>query len=155
MALAGGMVLLAIVVLTGVSVLGRWLFAAPVVGDVELVQAGCAIAIALFLPYCQLHGAHLSIDFFTARAAVGTRRRLELVAHLASAAVLLLLAWRALAALFDAKAAQETTMLLALPLWWPLVALVAGLFVAGVCAVAMVLTDVADAASTKHASTAG
>jgi TRAP-type C4-dicarboxylate transport system permease small subunit len=137
MALAGGAVLLAIVALTCASVIGRWLAATPIVGDVELVQAGCAIAIALFLPYCQLHGAHLTVDFFTVRATAGTRLGLDRLAHLASAAIFFLLAWRAAIALMDARAAGETTMLLALPLWWPLVALIVGLGGAGLVACVM------------------
>ncbi len=128
--------LLAIVVLTGASVIGRWLMAAPILGDVELVQAGCAVAIALFLPYCQLHGGHLTVDFFTARATAGTQRGLDVLSHLASAAVFFVLAWRAAVALFDAQAAGETTMLLALPLWWPMLALVVGLAMAGAVACA-------------------
>ncbi len=57
------------------SVVGRWLFDAPVLGDVEMVQMACALAIAACLPYAQMKNAHVIVDFFTANASVGVRRR--------------------------------------------------------------------------------
>src|SRR6185436_13310533 len=55
-AMAGGLILLAMAGMTLASVIGRAFFARPVPGDVELVQIGTAVCIALFLPYTQLRG---------------------------------------------------------------------------------------------------
>jgi TRAP-type C4-dicarboxylate transport system permease small subunit len=73
-ALVGGAVLVLVAAVTVVSVGGRWLLSTPVLGDVELVQLGTAAALALFLPYCQLHGSHLIVDIFTARTATSAQR---------------------------------------------------------------------------------
>jgi hypothetical protein len=49
----GGVVLVAIASVTVVSVIGRAFFSHPILGDVELVQLGCAVVVASFLPYTQ------------------------------------------------------------------------------------------------------
>ena len=36
-------------------------------GSYEILEAGIAFAIFCFLPICQFHGAHASVDLFTAR----------------------------------------------------------------------------------------
>lgn len=115
-ALASGAVLMLVAAVTLVSVLGRWLFAAPLPGDVELVQLGTALAIALALPYCQLHASHLIVDLFTARAPAALRGGLDTLAHCAAAAVLGLLAWRAGAGVADLQRAGEVSMVLGVPL---------------------------------------
>ena len=47
--------------------------ARPIQGDVELTQFGIAVCISLCLPWCQLHGANIIVDFFTQRAARARR----------------------------------------------------------------------------------
>lgn len=116
-ALAGGLVLLLVTALTTASVVGRWLFAAPVLGDVELVQLGTASALALFLPYCQLHGSHLIVDIFTAHAPPALHRGLNRMVRVLAALTLAVLALRAAVGLADLYAAGETTMVLGWPLW--------------------------------------
>jgi TRAP-type C4-dicarboxylate transport system permease small subunit len=115
-ALASGVVLAAVALATVASILGRWLFNAPLPGDVELVQLGTALAIALALPYCQLHASHLIVDLFTARAPAAWRRSLDAAAHGAAALALALLAWRAAAGVVDLARAGEVSMVLGVPL---------------------------------------
>ncbi len=119
LALLGAVVLVAVAALTVASIAGRWLADAPIAGDVELVQLGTAAAIALFLPYCQLHGSHLVVDLFTARADACFNRRLDRMANVASAVVLALLAARAATGVADLSRAHETSMVLGIPLWLP------------------------------------
>src|SRR5512134_1767559 len=115
LALAGGALLLGVAVLTVVSVFGRWLASQPVTGDIELVQVATATSIALFLPYCQVHGSHLIVDFFTARTSGPVQRRLDAVGSLLAGALFFLLAWRAGIAVAEMRAAAETTMVLGVP----------------------------------------
>lgn len=131
LALAGGALLVGLALLTVVSITGRWLASRPVTGDVELVQLGVAAAIALFLPYCQLHRGHLIVDFFTARSRGPIQRRLDAIGSAVAGTLFLLLAWRAGAAVLDMRAAGETTMVLGVPLWLPYAAMVPGLALAG------------------------
>lgn len=133
-ALAGGALLLLVAVVTIASVVGRWLLSAPVPGDVELVQLGVAAALALFLPYCQLHGSHLIVDIFTARTGTTAQRQLDRVAQLLAAAVLGVLALRAGAGVADLQAAGETSMVLGMPLWLAYAAMVPSLALAALIA---------------------
>ena len=134
LALLGAVVLIAVAVVTVVSVLGRWIADQPVAGDVELVQLGTAAALALFLPYCQLHGSHLVVDVFTARAGARFNRRLDRIAHIAAAIVLALLAWRAAAGVTDLARVHETSMVLGVPLWLAYAAMVPSLALAAAVA---------------------
>jgi TRAP-type C4-dicarboxylate transport system permease small subunit len=136
LALIGGALLLGVALLTVVSVTGRWSVGQPVTGDIELVQLATAASIALFLPYCQLHGSHLIIDFFTARSSGPVQRRLDAVGSLLAGLLFFLMAWRAGVAVADMRRAAETTMVLGIPLWIPYAAMVPGLALAGVLGVA-------------------
>ncbi|MCX7894326.1 MAG: TRAP transporter small permease, partial [Burkholderiales bacterium] len=130
-ALAGGAILAAIAALATVSIAGRWLFARPLYGDVEVVQIGCTIAVASFLPWCQYRGGHIIVDFFTARAAPATRLRLDAVGALLLAAVFLLLAWRVAVGVADMRQNGETSMILGFPTWITYLWLVPALALSG------------------------
>jgi len=118
LALLGGVLLLVVCLLIGASVLGRWLWAMPVAGDVELTQMLGASAIACALPWAQLAGGHIVVDAFTQRADVAVKRRLDALAALLLALLSALLCWRSLAGVLASKASGESSMILALPLWW-------------------------------------
>ncbi|MHC0052919.1 TRAP transporter small permease [Actibacterium sp. D379-3] len=65
LALCGGLVLIAVALVTAASITGRALTGiglGPVTGDYELVEAGCAIAVFAFLPWCQLQRGHVAVD---------------------------------------------------------------------------------------------
>ncbi len=64
-AVAGSAVALLTGAMTVVSVAGRAALGEPIQGDVELTQFGIALAISLGLPWCQLRGANIIVDFFT------------------------------------------------------------------------------------------
>src|SRR3569832_1250659 len=64
-ALLGGLLFLALLAMSIVSIVGRKLFSAPVVGDIELMQMGTAVASAALLGYCEMTGKHLRVDFYT------------------------------------------------------------------------------------------
>lgn len=64
LAYAGGVVLAAMAILTVVSVLGRHFGLGPILGDFELIEAGCAIAIFAFMPLAQMKRAHVTVDIF-------------------------------------------------------------------------------------------
>ena len=64
-ALAGSAIALGTGVLVVTSVTLRALITRPIPGDVELTQFGVALAISLALPWCQLHGSNIIVDFFT------------------------------------------------------------------------------------------
>jgi TRAP-type C4-dicarboxylate transport system permease small subunit len=132
LAIAGGAMLVALALLTTVSTVGRWLFSQPVVGDVELVQMGCAMMIALSLPYCQLRGAHITVDFFTSRASRRARRLLDAVGALALGAICVVLGWRAGVGVIEMRQVGETTMVLGFPFWMTYLGMVPGMTLSGI-----------------------
>lgn len=118
LAVAGGFVLVALILMTCVSIAGRALFSAPIPGDFELVEIGCAVAVFAFLPYCQMTRGNVVVDFFTARAPPRARAAMELAGNLAFTAIAALLTWRTALGGLDLHRYAETTMVLGVPLWW-------------------------------------
>lgn len=157
LAMVGGLILTAAALMTGVSIFGRWLADAPLLGDVELMQAACVAAIACFLPYCQLSGAHVRVEFFTQRLTPKARDGLDRAAQFAVAGTMLLLAGRAALGVADMRSAGETSMLLGLPTWLTYLALVPGLLLSGLIALRLAfgrpvsLVHSSDAGSTGNA----
>jgi len=140
-ALLGGFVLTALIVLTGLSVLGRSINSmlhsdtmqsiapdlaesllatgvGPINGDFELIEAGMAFAVLAFLPLCQLNGAHASVDIFTARLPAGVQRFQMLVIDIVFAAVLAVIAWQLFEGMMSKLYSGQVTLLLQFPLWW-------------------------------------
>lgn len=113
----GGSVLIAMLGLSVVSVVGRKFFDSPVQGDFELVQLGCALCVACFLPWCQIEKGHVIVDFFTLKLAPRARARLDAIGGLLLALCAALLAWRLALGTVSVWTNQETTMILGAPIW--------------------------------------
>lgn len=133
-ALLGGVCMGAVALMVASSIVGRALWARPVPGDVELTQFGIGLAISLCLPWCQLRGGHITVDFFTQRTPAAVNRRLDAVGGLLMAGLAGLLAWRTSIGALASADSYETTMILSLPMWWAYAALAPGLGLSAVIA---------------------
>lgn len=127
-ALAGGVLLLAVVVVTAASVAGNVLFHKPVPGDFEIVEVCAAIAAFSFLPYCQITNSNVSADIFTAGAGPRLVAAFTFLASLAALSFSILLMWRMSLGLLDYRSSQEVTMVYQFPLWYAFVTIVFSLF---------------------------
>jgi len=116
-AIAAGVLLTLITLMTCVSVIGRNTTGWTIVGDFELTGATAGAAIALFLPWCQLRRGNIIVDFFTARASQRTRSRLDRVGALLLALVMALMSWRATIGGLNAWQSQSGSMMLGFPEW--------------------------------------
>lgn len=134
MGVSGASVALSIGLMTTVSVAGRALFNAPIPGDIEITQMGIALAISLCLPWCQLRGANIIVDFFTQNISDQLRRWLDALGCLFLVVMYCLLAWRTAAGAASVREAGETSMIISLPMWWAYAALAPGLFLAALIA---------------------
>lgn len=123
----GGGVALAVAAMTVTSIVLRSLLSRPISGDVELTQLGIALAISLCLPWAQLHGANIIVDFFTQKLPERANRRLDAVGALLLAAMCALLSWRTSVGALSVREAGETSMILDLPMWWVYASLAPGL----------------------------
>ncbi|MDO5058461.1 MAG: TRAP transporter small permease [Neisseria sp.] len=130
----GALVLVAICLLSTVSIIGRALFSAPITGDVELVQVGCALAVAAFLPYAQLKNAHVIVDFFTLKAPAAVRRFLDVAAALLMAALAFVLMWRSYFGAVGTFKSGARTMILGWPEWLAHLTIAPGFLLLGLCA---------------------
>lgn len=118
LAILGGVFFLAEALMSVTSVIGRALFNLPVPGDYELVQMLSAMGIAMCLPYCQLKRGHVFVDFFTLWAPPALKRVLDAIASLLLAGASFLLAWRIWDGMLEMREYGETSMVIALPVWW-------------------------------------
>ena len=116
-AIAGGVLLTVITLMTCVSLLGRNTIGKTIVGDFELSGAAAGAAIALFLPWCQMRRANIIVDFFTARASTATQTSLDRLGALLLGLSMALLAWRAAIGGLNAWRSQAGTMMLGFPEW--------------------------------------
>ncbi len=138
-AIGGGLGFIALVAMSIISIVGRKLAAAPVPGDIELMQMGTAVSAAAMLAYCEMEHHHLRVDFFTTRVSPSTRHRLDALSHLLLAIVAAVIAWRTGAGALSLKEAGEASMMLLWPVWTVVAAMVpsfvllamAGLYNAG------------------------
>lgn len=117
-ALAGGVVLAVMAVLTTVSVIGRSFFATPIPGDFELIAVGTGVSVFAFLPHCQLVRGNVFVDFFMDKAPVSAKAFCDAVGNLLLTLIIALMIWRTSLGGVDMFNVGETTMILGLPLWW-------------------------------------
>lgn len=120
-AMLGGLVLVAIILMTVISVSGRALIGlglGPIMGDFELTELGIAFAIFCFLPLCQLMAGHATVDVFTSGLSVRGNLVLLALWDVILTVTALFIAWRLGIGLLDKMGNRETTMLLRVPMWW-------------------------------------
>ena len=122
-----GVLLTFITLMTCYSLIGRNTTGDTIVGDFELTGVATGAAIALFMPLCQLKHENIIVDFFTTNASEQTQSKLDAFGTLLYTLVMGLVAWRVAVGGIDIKANQETSMLMALPLWIPYMLMVPGL----------------------------
>lgn len=126
LAYLGGLLLVAITLMSAYSIFMRSLFDQPLLGDVELVQMGCGVAIVCFLPLCQLRRGNVIVDVFTMNASARTRGLLDTLGGLLTAVGAGLLAWRSALGALDAFGTGEESTIMGLPLWWSMAAFAPG-----------------------------
>lgn len=129
LALVGGLILIGLVVMSVVSIAGRGIGSysrafpilrglGPVPGDFELVEAGTAVAVFAFLPWCQLKRGHVTVDVFLFWASERMRAILSLIGNVLMTGAAVFIAWRLYLGLLDKIAFRETTMILGMPVWY-------------------------------------
>ena len=116
-AIAAGVLLTVVTLMTCVSLLGRNLIGTSIVGDFELSGAAAGAAIALFMPWCQLQRGNIIVDFFTAKASARTLVAFDRFGALLLGLMMALLAWRTTLGGINAWKSGSGTMLIGFPEW--------------------------------------
>jgi TRAP-type C4-dicarboxylate transport system permease small subunit len=132
-AMLGGLTFCALIAMSIVSIVGRKLFAAPVQGDVEMMQMGAAVGAAAFLPLCELYDHNIKVDALTSWMSARSRAVLDTVAHLLLSAAAALITWRTGLAVVDGYSSGEVSTLLTIPMWQPVALLVPSFALLALC----------------------
>lgn len=133
-ALVGGLTLIGVVLINTWSVASSAIGGPPFAGAFELTEMGTSVAIFTFLPYCQLAGANVTADIFTARAAPRTVAVFASFAAIVALCFAVLLAHRMYAGLLDQRAFGYATTILGVPIWWAFVPAVISLILLALAA---------------------
>lgn len=116
-AVLAGTLLTLVALMTCASVIGRDFFGATLAGDFELTGVASGVAIALFMPWCQLRRGHICVDFFTSHASAATQSRLDRFGALLMALVMWVVAWHTALGGMSAWRNHTGSMLLGFPDW--------------------------------------
>ncbi len=148
LAILGGLVLIAITLLTVVSITGRAFVRmglGPIPGDFELVEAMTAFAVFAFLPWCQLRRAHAIVDVFTSFFPQRVNRWIDVISELLMTLAISLIAWRLWYGMMDKMRYSETTFILQFPVWWGFAAAMVAVVIAVIVSIYMLSIRVHEA----------
>lgn len=114
-ALAGGAVLLALVVFTVIDAVLRYWFNRPIYGSLDITQIMLALIVASSIAYGGVSGAHVSVDFLEGVTRGRFGRIVAIGVRALGIAVLALLAWRCIVNGLAADDYGELSPLLRIP----------------------------------------
>ena len=141
MAMLGGIVLVAIILMICLSILGRTATSilhsgfmqswapgmanallstgiGPVPGDYELVEIAVAFSIFAFLVWCQVTAGHASVDIFTDGLRPRLKRLLIALIEVVFAGVMVILALQLYDGMLTQQRRGSVSFLLQIPAWW-------------------------------------
>ena len=116
-ALAGGLLMTFLAVMTAGSAVSNILFEAPFPADYELVKHFVAVAIFMFLPYCQLSGSNVTVDIFTENMSEAKKAAMAVFSAFFAVAFAALLLRQMSLGMQSYLRYPEVTPVLRLPLW--------------------------------------
>lgn len=121
MALFGAAVLVAIAIMSVVSIVGRaFSFAGlgPIPGDFELVEAGTALVVFCFMPWCHLKMGHASVDMLWNAYPPAMKKVLTVLSDALMLLIWIVLIWRMGVSTLEYRDNGETTFILHMPVWF-------------------------------------
>lgn len=115
LAVLAGAVLLALVALTFVDVVLRYVFAAPILGATDALQMGMLLVVSLAFPFTWRVGGHIVVDLVPDYGLPWLTRLRDLVVRLLAVVVFALLSWRGWIRAGDAELFNEATNMIEIP----------------------------------------
>jgi TRAP-type C4-dicarboxylate transport system permease small subunit len=115
LALGGGVVLLGLLGLVLFDVVMRYVLRLPFLGAYEMSELAMVLIVFLALPYCAATGGHVAVDVLSPILDRPAFRWLNVVIHLAGAALMAVIAWQATIHAFGSAARGEATNMLNIP----------------------------------------
>ena len=117
----GGIILLALAVMTVLSVTGRAINAygfGPIDGDFELIEHGTAFVVFCSLPYCQMRFGHVSVDVLARFFPYALSWAIALISHMAMCVMAFIISRQLYFGLLDKYSWNETSFIIQFPVWW-------------------------------------
>jgi len=136
LAIAGGLLSMALALVVTVHVGLRWLLNSQVPGDIELVQIGTALTIFAFFPLCQSRRGNIVVDSFTTHMPRRGRDLLDALWDLIYAGAAFIIAWRLAVGAWDTMRSHTVSMILGLPTGWAIAACAAAAAFLAIVAIA-------------------
>jgi len=112
--LAAG-VLAAMMLLTGLDVVLRYIFAKPISGSLELTEFMMVIVIAFGLAYCALQKRHVRIDLVVSRLPERAQAIMNSISNFAFLVLFVLITWRSFFRMRSMYEGQLTSSVLFIP----------------------------------------
>jgi TRAP-type C4-dicarboxylate transport system permease small subunit len=138
-AVIAGVLLIAITLMTCISLIGRNTTGWSIVGAFELSGFAAGAAIALFMPWCQFRHGNIIVDFFTAHLAPAKQDVLDRFGALMLALAMGLMAWRTTIGGLNAWKSQSSSMIMGVPEWIVYVGMVPPLVLTSLIALVQVV----------------
>ncbi len=115
LAVVSGLILLALIGLTFVDVVLRYIFSAPFLGATALLQMGMVLVISLAFPFTWRMGGHIVVDLIPDYGVEALTRIRDLAVRLIGIFIFVLLAWQAWIRAGDAALFNEATNMIEMP----------------------------------------
>lgn len=123
---AGGIVILAMMLVAVLDVLLRYVFNAPLSSSYELIQLGMVLVVYCGLAWCGLTGGHIAVNFVGVLLDRPRLRWLNALVHCVGAILFAVIAWRSAGEAVKYFASGETTNMLKAPIYPFMAAVAAG-----------------------------
>jgi TRAP-type transport system small permease protein len=95
LAYAGGLILVGLMLMVIYEITMRYFFGRPFRGGYELTELAMSVIVAFGMPYTAIKRGHVTVDILSRWLDAPGMRWLTVLVHLAGAATLALIAWRA------------------------------------------------------------
>ncbi len=115
LAVAAGLILVALIGLTFADVILRYVFAAPILGAKDLLEMGMVTVVALAFPFTWRIGGHIVVDLLPQYGIAVLDRARDTAVRSIGIFIFVLLAWHAWLRADDAALFNEATNMIALP----------------------------------------
>lgn len=122
LALLGGAVLFGIIILTCISITGRFFVPfdiglGPIRGIYDITEIAMAAAIFAFLPWTHMNGSHARVDLFAGAIPKMVNNLLNLLFDVAMFLAAFYGTWRLYLGMRDKLSFGETTLIAQIPVW--------------------------------------
>ncbi len=112
---AGGYILFCMMLLTVCDVIGRYVFNSPIMGAYEVTETMMVTAVFFFIAYTQTQKGHIAVDLVVILLPRKIRLAIDIMTHLVSIGVLILLTWMNILRWLELMARKEHTPIIHLP----------------------------------------